>query len=80
MEPSRFRVRPYSAKSILILMMMAGFRNVLVHCRNVFSFVCEVGKRENEIALLTLHPASSQASGSVCPFFNKNVHLPVSAG
>lgn len=49
MEPSSFRVRPYSAKSILILMMTAGFRNVLAHCNNVFSFVCEVSKRENAI-------------------------------
>lgn len=46
MEPSPCRVRPYSAKSVLILMMMAGFRNVSVHCNNVFSFLVRLGREK----------------------------------
>ena len=62
-------MRPRSAKSILLLTMMVGFRKVSGPCNDVLSLVCGVEERRDEAALLRLHPTFSSSPFSIKSLF-----------
>lgn len=70
MESPCCRVRPYSAKSILILMMMAGFGNVLACCKSMFSFV-RLGREEMELPFERRIPHPPRHRAARVPFSTK---------